>query len=82
MTQTALIVVAAGSGQRFSAEIDKPFVDLEGKPLVWHCLAGLDEPDLFAQRLVVVAPTMRDRFQNDVLAKHSLRHAVEVIAGG
>lgn len=34
----SLIIPAAGSGKRFGGEVPKPFVPLNGKPVLWHTL--------------------------------------------
>lgn len=78
----ALIVVAAGGGQRLGQSIEKPYIELEGRPLVWHCLKTLDVPGLFHQRIVVVAPGSEGRFRGDIMARFPLEHAVEIVAGG
>lgn len=78
----ALIVVAAGGGQRLSPEIDKPYVELEGRPLVWHCLRSLDVPGLFDQRIVVVAPNSENRFRDQILKRFPLDHPIRLVPGG
>jgi 2-C-methyl-D-erythritol 4-phosphate cytidylyltransferase len=78
----ALIVVAAGGGQRLGQTIEKPYVELEGRPLVWHCLKTLDVSGLFHQRIVVVAPGSEARFRSDILARFPLEHPVELVSGG
>jgi len=78
----ALIVVAAGGGQRLGRSIEKPYVELDGRPLVWHGMKTLDVPGLFHQRIVVVAPGSEVRFREEVLARFPLEHPVELVAGG
>ncbi len=78
----ALIVVAAGGGQRLGQGIDKPYVELEGRPLVWHCLKSLDSPGLFHQRIVVVAPNTENRFRDEILKRFPLDNPVRLIPGG
>ncbi len=78
----ALIVVAAGGGQRLGGAIEKPYIDLEGRPLVWHCLKTLDVPNLFDERIVVVAPQSESRFREEVLARHPLEYPVRLVPGG
>jgi len=78
----ALIVVAAGGGQRLGQGIDKPYVELEGRPLVWHCLKSLDIPGLFHQRIVVVAPNTENRFRDEILKRFPLDHPVRLVPGG
>ncbi|MGD8395239.1 MAG: IspD/TarI family cytidylyltransferase [Candidatus Eiseniibacteriota bacterium] len=82
MEQTALIVVAAGRGERLAAGVDKPYVEVAGRPLIGHCLARLDVPGLFAQRIVVIAPGSAARFRDAVLGRLELAHSVELVDGG
>lgn len=78
----ALIVVAAGGGQRLGQSIDKPYVELEGRPLVWHGLKTLDVPGLFHQRVVVVAPGTESRFRDEILKRFPLDHPIRLVPGG
>lgn len=78
----ALIVVAAGGGQRLGQAIEKPYVELEGRPLIWHNLKSLDVPGLFDQRIVVVAPGTEDRFRDQILRPFPLEHPVRLVRGG
>lgn len=51
------IVPAAGSGTRMGLELPKQYLDLLGKPLLWHALRALvDTPEVSAV-YVVLAPT-------------------------
>lgn len=51
----AVVIVAAGSGERLSAGIPKAFVPLAGRPLLdWAVAAFEQHPDI--DRVVVVAP--------------------------
>jgi 2-C-methyl-D-erythritol 4-phosphate cytidylyltransferase len=78
----ALIVVAAGGGQRLGQSIEKPYVELEGRPLVWHCLKTLDVPGLFQQRVVVVAPHTENRFREEILKRFPLDNPIRLVPGG
>jgi len=78
----ALIVVAAGGGQRLGQSIEKPYVELEGRPLIWHCLKTLDVPGLFQQRVVVVAPHTENRFREEILKRFPLDNPIRLVPGG
>jgi 2-C-methyl-D-erythritol 4-phosphate cytidylyltransferase/2-C-methyl-D-erythritol 2,4-cyclodiphosphate synthase len=54
VTDTALIVVAAGSGTRLGRGVPKAFAEVAGATILEHALRGLAGVDA---RLVVVAPT-------------------------
>lgn len=55
---TAAVVPAAGSGERLAAGAPKAFVDLGGRPMLSHALAGLRESGV-VDRIVVAVPSNR-----------------------
>ncbi|MEI2785562.1 MAG: 2-C-methyl-D-erythritol 4-phosphate cytidylyltransferase [Candidatus Nanopelagicales bacterium] len=72
---TALILVAAGSGQRLAAGVPKALVEVAGDSLIGHCIAAARQVDRIHE-LVVVAPAAEvDRIAADV-------QGVTVVAGG
>ncbi|MDD2884866.1 MAG: 2-C-methyl-D-erythritol 4-phosphate cytidylyltransferase [Dechloromonas sp.] len=50
------IVPAAGSGSRFGAEKPKQYLDLLGRPLIFHTLAALTAHPMIERVWVVLAP--------------------------
>lgn len=79
---TAIIVVAAGSGTRLAAGAPKALVDIDGRSVLRHALDGV-----FAagpMQVVVVAPAGREQ-QVDAEIRASAgerRHLVTVVTGG
>ncbi len=73
------VVPAAGSGQRFGADIPKQYLDLEGKPLLGHVLdLLLQAPGIVG--LVLVAAAADTRWQ--ALLPEPLPRQVLVAEGG
>lgn len=56
MTRYYAIVPAAGSGSRFGAERPKQYLDLLGRPLIFHTLAALTAHPAIDRVWVVLAP--------------------------
>jgi len=81
--RTAVIIVAAGSGQRLGAGVPKAFVGLDAHSVLRHALEGVFAAP--AAQVVVVAPTDR---VGDALtearaaAPADRRDLVSVVAGG
>lgn len=50
-----VIIVAAGSGQRFASDTPKQFLEIAGKPVVQHCIDAFDEIEEI-RSIVVVMP--------------------------
>lgn len=76
MTETVAVVPAAGSGERLGAGIAKAFVDLDGRTMLEHAVAGLLGSGVI-QRVVVAVPA--DRIDETA---SSLGDRAVVVAGG
>ena len=79
----ALVVVAAGQGQRLGAGAPKAFVDLAGKPLLAHAIEAIAQlPELF--QLVIAVPQDRIVEATAMAAEllGNLPIELDVVAGG
>ena len=56
MTRHFAIVPAAGSGARFGSEVPKQYLELAGRPLIFHSLAALCRCERIDQVWVVLSP--------------------------
>lgn len=56
MTSHFAIVPAAGSGARFGSEVPKQYLELAGKPMIFHSLAALCRCTRIAAVWVVLSP--------------------------
>lgn len=74
MTDCALILVAAGRGERAGGNLPKQYIELAGKPLLAHTLHNASNTGLFDRIVVVVA-------EGDMRAA-TLSDAITVVVGG
>jgi len=56
VSRLALIIPAAGSGSRMKAELPKPFLEVNGKPILYHTLNSFGKIEGLAKVVVVVHP--------------------------
>lgn len=79
----AIIVVAAGSGQRLGAERPKAFVTLAGRSILEHCLDGVFGMEHEAQ-VIVVAPAALVPEAEEIArrAAGAAADSVSVVSGG
>ncbi|WP_245989805.1 2-C-methyl-D-erythritol 4-phosphate cytidylyltransferase [Agrococcus jenensis] len=77
MTDTALIVVAAGSGTRLGRGVPKAFAEVAGAPILEHALRGLAAIDA---ALVVVVPAGLEADAAVIAARAGV--TVSVVVGG
>ncbi|MCX8156541.1 MAG: 2-C-methyl-D-erythritol 4-phosphate cytidylyltransferase [Verrucomicrobiae bacterium] len=77
----AAIIVAAGSGTRMGAGVDKLFLPLAGQPVVLHAWRQLDASPCVQQIILVVREGQQSRFS--ALAQDTrLAKPFKVVAGG
>jgi 2-C-methyl-D-erythritol 4-phosphate cytidylyltransferase len=74
------IVVAAGSGSRMRSETKKPYIRLQGVPLLIHTLRALQTCDLIERFVVVTAG--EDRTYAEELIRKYLYGSFQLVSGG
>ncbi len=78
---TALIIAAAGNSSRMGAGVDKQFVMLAGKPVLWHTVNAFAPLPQIRQMLVTVSPGNADRV-SALLQQMGVGIPWQVVAGG
>ncbi|MBO9728020.1 MAG: 2-C-methyl-D-erythritol 4-phosphate cytidylyltransferase [Chitinophaga sp.] len=75
------IIVAGGSGTRMQSAVPKQFLNLSGKPVLYHTIAAFATafPDM---EIVLVLPEAHFTFANDILSAFEHRPAVTLVKGG
>jgi 2-C-methyl-D-erythritol 4-phosphate cytidylyltransferase / 2-C-methyl-D-erythritol 2,4-cyclodiphosphate synthase len=77
VTDTALIVVAAGSGTRLGRDVPKAFAEIAGEPILEHALRGVD---WLPASIVVVVPAGFEADASAIAARAGVR--TTVVTGG
>ena len=68
------IVLAAGQGKRMGSKIQKQFLEIQGKPIVYYSLAVFQNSPLIDQILLVTGQDQIDFCQNEIVKKYNHRH--------
>ena len=80
MSKTDVLIMAAGSGDRFGGE-PKQFLPLRNKPvIVWAIESFCDHPDVGG--ITVVAEPGREREIGELLESYSVEEIEEIVPGG
>jgi 2-C-methyl-D-erythritol 4-phosphate cytidylyltransferase len=75
------IIAAAGKGTRMAGSLRKQFLELAGKPVVFHTLERFEQCDAIEEIILVLPPEETAAF-DVVAAKTALRKLVKIVAGG
>ena len=79
--KVAAIVPAAGRGKRIRSKIQKPYIELCGKPIIAHTLLKLSKNKSIAEIIVAVNRKSVDKVKRDIIAKFRIKKT-KVVAGG
>lgn len=80
MKSTA-IILAAGSGKRFSSDKKKQFVELYDKPLLYYSLKAFSESKL-DEIIVVTSKDDIDFVKEDIVKKYGFTKVTSIVEGG
>ena len=80
MKSTA-IILAAGSGKRFSSDKKKQFVELFGKPLLYYSLKAFSESKV-DEIIVVTSKDDIDFVREDIVKKYRFSKVKSIVEGG
>ena len=59
MLSAGAIIVAAGSGKRMQSELPKPYLELNGQPILYHTIKNMLGSRFLSEMVVVVAEDIR-----------------------
>lgn len=79
--RTAAVVLAAGQGKRMKSKIQKQFLLLEGKPVIWYALHAFEESPVEDVVLVTGADEIA-YCQEEIVRKYGFSKVRAVVAGG
>jgi len=75
------IIVAAGSGKRFESSTPKQFLELLGRPVIFHTLERFDRCGAIDEVVVVLSNRWLDHIQEDS-KQYSLTKPLKFVVGG
>lgn len=73
---TRVIILAAGQGKRMAAELPKPLVEINGRPMVMHLLESIADSGIDERPILVVAPDNIEMF-NDICKDENCDYAIQ-----
>ena len=78
----AAIVLAAGQGKRMGTSVQKQYIELEGKPLIYYSLKTFQESGLLDSVVLVVGEGQVAYAQNEIVSKYGFSKVCAVVEGG
>lgn len=82
MSKNYAVVVAAGRGKRMVANINKQFLRLKDKPVIYYSLNTFSNSNLIDGIIIVCAENEVDYCKKEIVEKYKIDKVLKVVAGG
>lgn len=76
------IVLSAGQGKRMGTKIQKQYIELEGKPIVYYALETFQKSSLIDRIILVVGQGQEEYCQKEIIEKYQLSKVTDIVEGG
>jgi 2-C-methyl-D-erythritol 4-phosphate cytidylyltransferase len=75
------VIVAAGKGTRMGADVDKIFLELNGRPVIAHTWGRFNEAECIDEIVVVIRPDLEGAF-HEIADKNGFKKPYQLVPGG
>lgn len=80
--ENTAIVLAAGQGKRMNSSVQKQFLEIGGKPLIYYSLKCFQESSLIRDIILVTGEEFVSYCKKEIVDKYGFTKIKRVIAGG
>ncbi len=81
MNSKYALIVAGGMGTRMNANVPKQFLELNGKPVIWHTIRSFQKAEPEAQ-IIVVIPETHQEYWETINKKYFKNSGIKMTFGG
>lgn len=82
MGKNYAIIVAAGKGKRMETNINKQFLDIKGKPVIYYSLNTFSNNKLIDEIVIVCAEDEIEYCKREIVEKYKIDKVFKIVAGG
>lgn len=82
MSKVCAVIVAAGRGTRMGADVNKQFLNIMDKPILYYTLKAFENCSLIDDIILVTAAREMEYCKNDILAKYDIKKVSDIVEGG
>ncbi len=80
--QCTAVVLAAGQGKRMGTSVQKQYMELEGKPLIYYALKTFQESEIIGTMVLVVGEGQVSYAKKEIVGKYGFSKVTAVVEGG
>lgn len=76
------IVLAAGQGRRMGSQVQKQYLELEGKPLLYYSLRAFEVSDIIDDIILVAGKGQEEYVRTEIAEKYHITKVQKIVSGG
>ena len=76
------IVLAAGQGKRMGSKIQKQFLEIHGRPVLYYSLACFEASPLIQEIILVTGKEYIEYCNKEITDKYNLKKVAKIVTGG
>ena len=76
------IVLAAGQGKRMGTKVQKQYLEIQGKPVLYYSLKAFEESELIDEIILVVGENQKEYCEKEIVSKYEISKVTKIVQGG
>lgn len=76
------IVLSAGQGKRMGTKVQKQYLEIEGKPILYYSLHAFEQSPLIDEIILVVGENQKEYCENEIVSKYGISKVKKIVQGG
>lgn len=76
------IVLAAGQGKRMGTKVQKQYLEIQGKPVLYYSLATFESSNIVDKVILVVGDGQEEYCETEIVSKYGFRKVKSIVTGG
>lgn len=76
------IVLAAGQGKRMGTKVQKQYLELDGKPVLYYSLYAFEQSTVIDEIILVVGENQAEYCQKEIVSKYGINKVKKIVQGG
>ena len=76
------IVLAGGSGKRMGTKVQKQYLEIDGKPVLFYSLNEFQKSEIIDDIILVVGEGQEEYCKNEIVDKYHITKVSNIVLGG
>lgn len=76
------IVLAAGQGKRMGTKIQKQYLEIQGKPVLYYSLKAFEDSELIDEIILVTGKNQEEYCRKEIVERYGIQKVKKIVAGG